>query len=106
MASKTPIEGTSQPSRATLSQGVSPRFLGPTLTYPWNAEVTERPRVSLAIMSQCKSDPDEDKAAPDAAIEPLLELIAGPESAADSSRRPCDEQIPNRAIEIEDRAQE
>src|SRR3981189_602349 len=79
-----PAAGTSRPSRATFSQG-SPRFLGATLTYPWNAKVTERPRVSLTIMSQRKSDPDEDKDAADAAIEPLFELIAGPESAADSS---------------------
>jgi hypothetical protein len=57
-------------------------------------------------MSQRKSDPDEYKEGADAAIEPLLELVAGPEPAADPRRRPGDEQIPNRAIEIENRAQE
>jgi hypothetical protein len=41
-------------------------------------------------MSQGKSEPDEDKEGTDAVIEPLLELVAGPESAADSRRRPGD----------------
>jgi len=63
-------------------------------------------RAPLAIVGQCKPDPDEYKEAPDAAIEPLFELIAGPEPAADSRRGPGDEQIPNRAIEIEDRSQD
>ena len=63
-------------------------------------------RAPLAIMGQRKPDPDEYKEAADAAIEPLFELIAAPEPAADSRGRPGDEQIPNRAIEIEDGAQE
>ena len=60
----------------------------------------------LVIMSQREPDPDEDKEAADAAIEPLFELVAGPEPAADSRRRPGDQQIPNRAVEIEDDAEE
>ena len=63
-------------------------------------------RAPLAIVGQCEPDPDEYKEAPDAAIEPLFELIAGPEPAADSRRGPGDEQIPNRAVEIEDRSQD
>src|SRR5579859_4596509 len=61
-------------------------------------------RAALALVGQRKPDPDEDKEAADATIEPLFELVAGPEPAADSRRRPGDEQIPNRAVEIEDRA--
>src|ERR1700738_2823485 len=106
MASKTPAKGTSRPSRAMLSQGGLSTFPGRNISIPMDVQVTERPRDSLAIMSQRKSDPDENKQAADAAVEPLLEPVAGPESAADSSRRPGDEQIPNRAIEIEDGAQD
>src|SRR5258708_25901947 len=51
-------------------------------------------RAPLAIVGQCKPAPDEYKQAPDAATEPLFELIAGPEPAADSRRGPGDEQIP------------
>jgi hypothetical protein len=58
------------------------------------------------IASQRKSDADEDKEASDAATEPGFELVAGPEPAADPRRRPSDKQIPDRAVEIEDRAQE
>jgi len=100
--------------------GVSPRFLGATLAHPRNAQPELRMTCLefrllrcktigvrlLAIMSQRKSDPNEYEESADAAIEPLLEFVAGPESAADSRRRPRDEQIPNRAVEIEDRAQE
>ena len=60
----------------------------------------------LAIMSQRQPDPDEYKESPYAPIEPRLEWVAGSEPAAESRSRPGDEQIPNRAIEIEDRAEE
>src|ERR1700738_3514869 len=60
----------------------------------------------LAIMGQCKPEPDKYREPPNAAIERLFELIAGPEPATDSRRGPGDEQIPNRAVEIEDGAQD
>jgi hypothetical protein len=74
--------------------GVSPCFLDATLAYP------------LAVVGQRKADTDAYKESADAAIEPLFELVAGPEPAADSRRRPGDQQIPNRAVEIEDDAEE
>src|SRR5450631_1030858 len=60
----------------------------------------------LTIVSQRQPDSHKYKYSPDAAIEPLFEGVAGREPDADARRRPGDEQIPYRAVEIEDDTQE
>src|ERR1700688_1947203 len=60
----------------------------------------------LTIVSQRQPNADKYEDSSDAAIEPLFEGVAGREPDADARRRPGDEQIPYRAVEIEDDTQE
>jgi hypothetical protein len=119
-----------QPTIASsVFTGLSPRFLDATLTHTLErAEAARRlagearvpsgvverrgrpaeaggAHAALAIVGEHKPQPDEYKNAADAAIEPCFDGVVCGEAAAEPRGRPCDEQIPNRTVQIEDRAQ-
>src|ERR1700682_2227613 len=62
--------------------------------------------ISLTITRQRQADADKYENRTDAAIEPYLQAVACAEPAADARRRPGDDQIPYRAVEIEDCTQD
>src|SRR5580692_2839979 len=68
--------------------------------------VPSRPMLTSSFMCQRKPQADKYKDAADAAIEPFFEHAARAEPAREPGRRPSDEQVPNRPIEIEYRAEE
>ena len=59
----------------------------------------------LAIVGERQPQPDEDEHTADAAVEPLFESRAWAERGADSRRQPRHQEIPKRAVDVEDQAE-